>query len=67
MVQEIVGECRLAQSTVSEHLRIMREADVLFARNDGPRVWYCLRRSVLRAYAAAVRELADQTVEVPVA
>jgi ArsR family transcriptional regulator len=60
MVQEIVGECTLAQSTVSEHLRILREADVLFARQDGPRVWYCVRRSVVAAYAAAVADLADR-------
>lgn len=57
-VQEIVDGCTLAQSTVSEHLRILREADVLFASKDGPRIWYCLRRSVLHRYALAVEELA---------
>ena len=55
---EIVAETDLAQSTVSEHLRILREADVLFTRKDGPRSWYCVRRSVLRAYAEAVARLA---------
>ena len=29
----------LAQSTVSEHLRILKEADVLFACKDGARIW----------------------------
>ncbi len=57
MAQEIADHCDLAQSTVSEHLRILREADVLFARKDGPRVWYCLRRTVLRAFALAIDEL----------
>ncbi|MBT8212338.1 MAG: metalloregulator ArsR/SmtB family transcription factor [Acidimicrobiia bacterium] len=57
-VQEIVGECRLAQSTVSEHLRVLRKADVVFRTKDGPRSWYCLRRSVLHQYARAVRDLA---------
>lgn len=56
---EIVEHCALAQSTVSEHLRILREAEVLFATHDGPYVWYCLRRSVLRAFSRAVQELAD--------
>lgn len=56
---EIVSGCTLAQSTVSEHLRILREADVLFVTHDGPYAWYCLRRSVLRAFARAVQELAD--------
>jgi ArsR family transcriptional regulator len=57
ITKEIVGECELAQSTVSEHLRILREADVVFARKDGPRTWYCLRRSVLGGFARAVEEL----------
>ena len=55
--KEIVGECELAQSTVSEHLRILREAGVVHQIKDGPRTWYCLRRSVLRAYARAVEDL----------
>jgi ArsR family transcriptional regulator len=59
---EIVDECDLAQSTVSEHLRILREADVLFVRKDGPRSWYCLRRSVLRDYTTAVAELATSAL-----
>jgi ArsR family transcriptional regulator len=52
--QEIVDECQLAQSTVSEHLRILRDADVLSTRRDGSKVWYCLRRSVLAEFAEAV-------------
>ena len=59
---EIVEECDLAQSTVSEHLRILREADVLFARKDGPRNRYCVRRSVLRAFAEAIENLAVEPV-----
>ena len=57
---EIVEECDLAQSTVSEHLRVLREADVLFVRKDGPRSWYCVRRSVLREYAAAIAEISER-------
>lgn len=59
MVQEIVEEGTLAQSTVSEHLRILREAGLLFARKDGPRTWYCMRRTVLERYCDAVAELAE--------
>ena len=58
MVQAIVEEGTLAQSTVSEHLRILREAGLLFARKDGPRTWYCMRRSLLDRYLDAVRDLA---------
>jgi ArsR family transcriptional regulator len=59
---EIVENCALAQSTVSEHLRILREADILFARTDGPRTWYCVRRSVLHAFARAMEDLAVEPV-----
>ncbi|MEX0825319.1 MAG: metalloregulator ArsR/SmtB family transcription factor [Acidimicrobiia bacterium] len=57
MVQEVAEGSDLAPSTVSEHLRILREAGVLFVREDGPRHWYCLRRSHLSEYAQAVEEL----------
>ena len=58
---EIVDECHLAQSTVSEHLRILREAEIVFVTRDGPRSWYCLRRSVLREFARRVRTLAERS------
>lgn len=61
LVQEIVESSNLAQSTISEHLRILRDADILFARKEGPRSWYCLRRSVLREFATAILELADDS------
>ena len=58
IVQQIVEHSDLAQSTISEHLRILREAGVLFVRHDGPRHWYCMRRTLLRDYALAVDDLA---------
>ena len=39
---EIVGELPLAQSTVSEHLRLLKEAGLVKGEVDGPRVCYCL-------------------------
>jgi ArsR family transcriptional regulator len=57
-VHDIVEDCTLAQSTVSEHLRILRDAEVLFATRDGAWTWYCVRRSVLAEFAAAVDDLA---------
>lgn len=59
---DIAEESDLAQSTVSEHLRILREADVLFTRRDGPRSWYCVRRSVLRAFAEAIEDMALEPI-----
>ena len=59
IAQEIVDEFELAQSTISEHLRLLREAGLLNATRDGPRTWYCMRRAVLRQFAEAMIELTD--------
>ena len=47
----------LAQSTVSEHLRILREAGLITATRDGPRIWYSLDRDALEAFLESVRHL----------
>ncbi len=51
---EIVGELPLAQSTVSEHLRILKEAGLVRSREDGPRVGYCINYETLRRLKALV-------------
>mgnify|MGYP006160863253 CR=1 FL=1 len=45
---EIVGAVGLAQSTVSEHLRILKAAGVITGEIDGPRVCYALNPAALR-------------------
>jgi ArsR family transcriptional regulator len=42
MCSHIVDELPLAQSTVSEHLRILRTAGLVHANESGPRVSYCI-------------------------
>ena len=42
MCSHIVDELPLAQSTVSEHLRILRSAGLVQANENGPRVSYCI-------------------------
>lgn len=54
---EIVKELPLAQSTVSEHLRILKEAGLVRGTVDGPRVCYCLSESALRRVKALVAAL----------
>src|SRR5512136_2904331 len=39
---QIVDELPLAQSTVSEHLRILKEAGLIRSREEGSRVGYCI-------------------------
>lgn len=51
---QIVDELPLAQSTVSEHLRILREAGLVRSSQNGPRVGYCIDFDGLRRLKALV-------------
>ena len=52
MCSHIVDELPLAQSTVSEHLRILRSAGLVQANDNGPRVSYCIVPPALRRLKA---------------
>ncbi len=42
MCGEIVADLPLAQSTVSQHLKILKEAGLIRGETDGPKVCYCI-------------------------
>jgi ArsR family transcriptional regulator len=52
MCSHIVDELPLAQSTVSEHLRILRATGLVKANEKGPRVGYCIVPSALKRFKA---------------
>ena len=54
---EIVGAVGLAQSTVSEHLRILKAAGVITGEIDGPRVCYALNPAALAPLAELIMGL----------
>ena len=45
---ELVGELPVAQSTVSQHLKVLKQAGLIQGTIDGPRVCYCLTPGVLQ-------------------
>ena len=51
---QIVDELPLAQSTVSEHLRILKDAGLIRSSQDGPRIGYCIDYDGLRKLKALV-------------
>lgn len=53
----IVDELPLAQSSVSEHLRILKAAGLIRGREDGPRVAYCIEPAMLRRMKALLEAL----------
>lgn len=51
---DIVDELPLAQSTVSQHLKVLKDAGFIRGEVDGPRVSYCLEPRTLRRLRALV-------------
>ena len=51
---DIVEELPLAQSTVSQHLKVLKDANLIRGDVDGPRVCYCLEPRTLRRLKALV-------------
>ena len=56
---DIVKGSGLAQSTVSEHLRVLREAGLVVSRRDGQRVWYCVVPGTLAGFIDALSTVTD--------
>ncbi|MDA8312873.1 MAG: metalloregulator ArsR/SmtB family transcription factor [Actinomycetota bacterium] len=54
---DLVAELPLAQSTISEHLRILREAGLIQGEIEGPRTSYCVNRGGLAALQEAISSL----------
>lgn len=47
---DLCREFDLAQSTISQHLKVLREAGLVRATPCGPAVGYCVDRTRIRAY-----------------
>ncbi|TVQ87928.1 MAG: ArsR family transcriptional regulator [Deltaproteobacteria bacterium] len=54
---EIVDELPLAQSTVSQHLKQLKQAGLIRGEVDGPRVCYCVDEGVLDLLRALIDSL----------
>ena len=56
---EIVDEIPLAQSTVSQHLRQLKDAGLIRGELDPPRVCYCVDPDAVRRLQDLVADLAE--------
>lgn len=54
---EIVDELPLAQATVSQHLKVLKDAGLIRGTIDGPRVCYCVDREQLASLQQLVGDL----------
>lgn len=51
---DIFHKLPLAQSTVSQHLKVLRHAGLIIGCDDGPRVSYCVDTEVLSRFKELV-------------
>ncbi len=54
---DIVDELPLAQSTVSQHLKVLKDAGLIRGEIDGPRVCYCVEPRAMRRMKALIGSL----------
>jgi len=60
---DIVDEIGLAQSTTSEHLRILKAAGIITGEVESPRVCYSLSTEALEPLRCFLDEIAGQPAE----
>lgn len=54
---DVVEEVALAQSTVSQHLKVLKDAGLIYGEIDPPRVCYCINMAVVRRFQTLVAGL----------
>jgi ArsR family transcriptional regulator len=54
---ELVDRLPLAQSTVSQHLKILKESGLIMGEIDGPKICYCVNPGILARLKELVAEL----------
>ncbi|MEZ4268781.1 MAG: metalloregulator ArsR/SmtB family transcription factor [Myxococcota bacterium] len=57
IVGDIVDELPLAQSTISQHLKQLKDAGLIRGQVDGPRVCYCVEPGAVALLKALVAAL----------
>jgi ArsR family transcriptional regulator len=54
---ELVDQMPLAQSTVSQHLKVLKEAGLVQGELDGPKVCYCVHPAALQRLKKLIGQL----------
>ena len=60
---QIVDELPLAQATVSQHLKVLKDSGLVTGDIDGPRVCYCVSRERLHELALLLAGLLEEAAE----
>lgn len=57
---EVVDELPLAQSTVSQHLKVLKDAGLIAGRIEGRSVCYCIAPGAVESFAKSVTQFTIQ-------
>lgn len=60
MVNNLVDKLPISQSTVSQHLKILKNSGWIRGIINGPRVCYCLRENVFEKYMDYIKKLKNE-------
>ena len=58
MCGDIVEHLPLAQSTVSQHLKVLKQAGIIYGQTEGPAVCYCVHKQALMRLGTLLETLA---------
>ena len=61
MVGNIVDKLPISQSTVSQHLKILKEAGWIEGNIEGSRVCYCLKEDIFEKYTVMLNKLKEKS------
>lgn len=53
----IVAGLPLSQATVSQHLKVLKQAGLIHGEIDGPRVCYCINPEALKRFKSLLEQL----------
>jgi len=54
---EIVGIFPYSQSTISQHLKILKESGIVCGEVEGPKTYFCVDKTVLEQFKQYVKTL----------
>ena len=64
-VNDIVAKMNLSQPTVSRHLAILREADIVIDRREGQKVYYSINKNSISKCCGSFCDCLEVTVKAP--
>ena len=50
MTSQLVDYLPLAQSTISQHLKVLKDSGVIYGEIDGPSTNYCINKQLMNRY-----------------